>query len=85
MEKEEGQGKEVSVLILESDACRRCGSRDLELKDLDWGRSSLSQILKCNVCGTETLIPWREKIQEPGAEQSTEEEQVKKDWRVLVE
>ena len=85
MEEEEIFRKEVSVLILESDACQRCGSQDLDLRDLDSGRSSLSQVLKCNVCGSETLIPWREKIQEPGAEQSTEEEQVKKDWRVLVE
>ena len=84
MEKEEGQGREVSVLMLESDACRRCGSRDLELKDLDWGRSSLSQILKCNVCGSETLIPWREKIQQVEGAQ-IEEEHVKKDWRVLAE
>ena len=85
MEEEEVLRKEVSALKQESDACQRCGSKDLELRDLDHGRSSFSQILKCNACGTETLIPWREKIQEPEAEQSTEEEQAKRDWRVLAE
>ena len=71
-------------MIQELDACQRCGSTDLELRDLDSGRSSLSQVLKCNVCGTEILIPWREKIKLVEGAQ-IEEEHVKKDWRVLAE
>ena len=72
-------------MIQELDACPRCGSQDLDLRDLDSGRSSLSQVLKCNVCGTEILIPWREKILEAPHGVGVQEEHVKKDWRVLVE
>lgn len=70
-------------MIPVTEICQRCGSTDLSLKDLDSGRSPFSQILKCNACGVETLIPRRNetpRVQMP----DMLEEPVKKDWRVLA-
>ena len=62
-----------------AEVCQRCGSTDLLIQEMNYGRSELSQVLKCKTCGSETLIPWRETIP------VKEERQEKRDWRVLVE
>jgi hypothetical protein len=51
------------------------------LKDLDSGRSTLSQILKCDVCGTETLIPRRNYVHYD----ADEEKQTEAEWKTHIE
>ena len=72
-------------MIQEVEVCQRCGSSDLSIEDLDYGKSSFSQILRCKTCGLDVLIPRREAPQRTESSQAIHETPTKRDWRVLVE
>ena len=72
-------------VVLQVEVCRRCGSPYLSLKDLDSGRSSFSQVLKCNSCGSETLIPRRNDVHSEKIRNAGEEKQTKEVWKARIE
>ncbi|MCL5408125.1 MAG: hypothetical protein M1518_02015 [Candidatus Thermoplasmatota archaeon] len=75
----------MGVLIQEIEACQRCGSSDLSIEDLDFGKSSFGRILRCKTCGLDVLIPRREAPKRTESSQAIHETPTKKDWRVLME